>query len=69
MLVSQETRLKSKEYYHDFTPAIVRYFDPYVGTGAGTQQLLDSFGWGSYSPAVSFMVMPLVCGFASYAGY
>lgn len=51
--------IEVKRVYHDFTPAIVRYFDPYVGTGAGTQQLLDSFGWGSYSPAVSFLVMPL----------
>jgi len=51
--------IEIKRVYHDFTPAIVRYFDPYVGTGAGTQQMLDSFGWGSYSPAVSFMVMPL----------
>jgi len=52
-------KIEIKRVYHDFTPAIVRYFDPYVGTGAGTQQLLDSFGWGSYSPAVSFLVMPL----------
>jgi hypothetical protein len=52
-------RIEVKRVYHDFTPAIVRYFDPYVGTGSGTQQLLDSFGWGTYSPAVSFMVMPL----------
>lgn len=52
-------KIEIKRVYHDFTPAIARYFDPYVGTGAGTQQLLDSFGWGSYSPAVSFLVMPL----------
>lgn len=51
--------IEIKRVYHDFSPAIVRYFDPYVGTGAGTQQLLDSFGWGSYSPAVSFLVMPI----------
>lgn len=51
--------IEVKRVYHDFTPAIARYFDPYVGTGAGTQQLLDSFGWGSYSPAVSFLVMPI----------
>jgi hypothetical protein len=51
--------IEIKRVYQDFTPAIVRYFDPYVGTGAGTQQLLDSFGWGSYSPAVSFLVMPI----------
>lgn len=53
------SRLEIKRVFHDFSPAIVRYFDPYVGTGAGTQQLLDSFGWGTYSPAVSFLVMPL----------
>lgn len=53
------SEIEIKRVYHDFTPAIVRYFDPYVGTGAGTQQLLDSFGWGSYSPAVSFLVMPI----------
>lgn len=52
-------RIEVKRVFHDVTPAIARYFDPYVGTGAGTQQLLDSFGWGSYSPAVSFLVMPL----------
>jgi len=51
--------IEIKRVYHDFAPAIARYFDPYVGTGAGTQQMLDSFGWGSYSPAVSFLVMPL----------
>jgi hypothetical protein len=51
--------MEIKTIYHEFSPAIVRYFDPYVGTGAGTQQLLDSFGWGSYSPSVSFLVMPL----------
>ena len=51
--------IEVKRVYHDFAPAISRYFDPYVGTGGGTQQMLDSFGWGSYSPAVSFMVMPL----------
>lgn len=53
------SRIEVKRIYHEFSPAIVRYFDPYVGTGAGTQQLLDSFGWGSYSPAVSFLVMPI----------
>jgi hypothetical protein len=52
-------RIEIRKVFHEFSPAIVRYFDPYVGTGAGTQQLLDSFGWGSYSPAVSFLVMPL----------
>lgn len=52
-------RIEIKRIFHDPKPAISRYFDPYVGTGAGTEQMLDSFGWGSYSPAVSFMVMPI----------
>jgi hypothetical protein len=52
-------RIEVKRVFHDVTPAISRYFDPYVGTGGGTQQMLDSFGWGSYSPAVSFLVMPI----------
>lgn len=58
-LYEASASIEIKRVFHDFAPAIIRYFDPYVGTGAGTQQLLDSFGWGSYSPAVSFLVMPL----------
>jgi hypothetical protein len=37
----------------------VRYFDPFVGTGLGSQQLLDSFNFGGFSPSVSFMMMPI----------
>jgi len=51
--------IEIKRVFHDTTPAISRYFDPQVGTGGGTQQMLDGFGWGSFSPAVSFMVMPM----------
>jgi len=51
--------IEIKRVFHNATPAISRYFDPQVGTGGATQQMLDSFGWGSYSPAVSFLVMPM----------
>ena len=44
---------------HTAPPAIVRYFDPFVGTGLGSQQLLDSFNFGGFSPSVSFMMMPI----------
>jgi hypothetical protein len=37
----------------------MRYFDPYAGTGTGMMSMLDSFGWGSYSPAINFMLMPI----------
>jgi len=57
--IESGSKIEIKRVYYDFAPAITRYFDPYVGTGAGTQQMLDSFGWGSYSPAVSFQVMPI----------
>ena len=52
-------RIEIKRVFHNEDPAIVRYFDPQTGTGQGTQTMLDGFNWGSYSPAVSFLVMPL----------
>lgn len=51
--------IEVKKIFHDTPPAIVRYFDPFVGTGLGSQQLLENFGWGSYSPGVSFLMMPV----------
>jgi hypothetical protein len=51
--------IEIKRIYYEAPPAIVRYFDPYAGTGTGMMQMLDSFGWGSYSPAINFMLMPI----------
>jgi hypothetical protein len=46
--------------FYEAPPAILRYFDPYVGSGMGTMDMMDSFGWGGYSPAgVDFMLMPI----------
>ena len=56
---SNNDRIEVKQVYHQAKPAITRYFDPYLGTGAGSAQLLDSFGWGDYSPAVNFLMMPM----------
>lgn len=53
------SRIEIKKIYHFAPPAIVRYFDPFVGTGLGQQQLLDAFGFGNYSPGVSFLLMPV----------
>ena len=52
-------RIEVKRIFHNEDPAIVRYFDPQTDTGRGTQTMLEGFGWGSYSPAVSFLVMPM----------
>ena len=51
--------IEVKRIFHEGTPAINRLFDPYVGTGAGTSQMMNSFGWGGYSPAINYLVMPL----------
>jgi hypothetical protein len=51
--------IEIKRIYYEAPPAITRYFDPYAGTGMGMMQMLDSFGWGSYSPAINFMLMPI----------
>lgn len=51
--------IEVKQVFYENIPAINRYFDPYAGTGYGTQQLLDSFGFGTQSPAINFMLMPL----------
>ena len=48
-----------KRIYHSSPAAINRYFDPYAGTGTGIQSLMQSFGFGNYSPGVNFMLMPL----------
>jgi hypothetical protein len=51
--------MEIKRIFYEATPAITRYFDPYAGTGTGMMQMLDSFGFGAYSPAINFMLMPI----------
>ena len=57
-LASGDT-IEIKRVFYESPPAIVRYFDPYAGTGTGMMNMLDTFGWGNYSPAINFMLMPL----------
>jgi hypothetical protein len=58
-IVLTTSSVEVKRVLHNAPPAIVRYFDPFVGTGLGSQQLLDSFDFGGFSPSVSFMMMPM----------
>ena len=51
--------IEIKRVFYEAPPAVVRYFDPYAGTGYGYQALFDSFGFGSFSPAINFLMMPL----------
>jgi len=48
-----------RKIHHYPFPALIRYQDPYAGTGLGTQGLLEGFEWGGYTPAVSFVLYPL----------
>jgi hypothetical protein len=57
--LSSTSSIEIRRVLHNAPPAIVRYFDPFVGTGLGSQQLLDSFDFGGFSPSVSFMMMPI----------
>ena len=51
--------IEIRKVFYENSPAVTRYFDPYAGTGDGSYNMLDSFGWGNYSPAVQFMMMPI----------
>jgi hypothetical protein len=51
--------IEVKRVYYEGTPAMQRFFDPYATTGYGTINMVEGFGFGGYSPAVSFTLMPL----------
>jgi hypothetical protein len=51
-------RIEITRVFYEAPPAILRYFDPYAGTGTGMQSLMDAFGFGNMSPGVNFLLMP-----------
>jgi len=51
--------IEVKKIFYQEPPAIVRYFDPYAGTGTGIQSLLETFGFGQMSPGINFLLMPI----------
>lgn len=51
--------IEIKQIFYEAPPAIVRYFDPYAGTGTGIQSLLETFGFGQMSPGINFLLMPI----------
>tara|TARA_Y100000389_G_scaffold94067_1_gene90716 strand:- start:472 stop:1623 length:1152 start_codon:yes stop_codon:yes gene_type:complete len=52
-------RLDVTTVYYESSPAIQRFFDPYSVSGQGTLNLVDEFGFGSFSPAAQFIMMPI----------
>ena len=58
-LVNDQSNIEIKRIYHNLDPAITRYYDPFALTGTGYRNLIDDFGFGSYSPAVNFVLYPI----------
>ena len=51
--------IEVKRVHYEARPAVTRYFDPYASPGFGTYNMLDGFGFGSYSPAITFVLQPI----------
>jgi len=51
--------IEVKRVHYEASPAVTRYFDPYASTGFGTYNMLDGFGFGTYSPAITFVLQPM----------
>ena len=45
--------------FYEATPAIARFFDPYSVGAQGTLNLMSELGFGAYSPAAQFLMMPI----------
>jgi hypothetical protein len=45
--------------FYEATPAIARFFDPYSVGAQGTLNLMSELGFGNFSPAAQFLMMPL----------
>lgn len=56
-LTGSNDSIEVKRIFYEGTPAMVRYYDPYAGTGL--QPLMDTFGFGGMSPGVNFTLMPV----------
>ena len=51
--------IEIRKIMHQASPASVRMYDPLGGSGLGVRNLLDSFGFGGYSPAINYMMFPI----------
>lgn len=56
---ANSTDIEVRRVFYEASPAMTRFFDPHMGSGLGSQQMLSGFGWGSYSPAINYLMMPM----------
>lgn len=52
-------KLTITKIFYEGIPAISRFFDPYAVSAKGTLNLMDEFGFSSFSPAAQFVLMPV----------
>jgi hypothetical protein len=57
--LSSSTQRDVVKVFYEATPAIARFFDPYSVGAQGTLNLMSELGFGNYSPAAQFLMMPL----------
>ena len=51
-------RIEVQRVYNHMPASVSRFYDPYAGT-FDQRQLLDAFGFGNVSPAISFVLKPI----------
>ena len=59
VLIGPNDFIEVRKVHYESVPSTLRYFDPLTGLGYGYDSLLNSFGFGGFSPSVSFMLMPI----------
>lgn len=48
-----------RRIFHSIQPALTRLLDPSLGSGLGTTEMMQQFGWSSYSVPGNYLLMPL----------
>ena len=57
--LSSSTQRDVVKVFYEATPALARFFDPYSVGAQGTLNLMSELGFGNFSPAAQFLMMPL----------
>jgi len=59
LIFSGSSTIDVTKVFYEATPAIARFFDPYSVGAQGTLNLMSELGFGQFSPAAQFLMMPL----------
>lgn len=48
-----------RKIYHEGQPALTKFIDPSMGTGLGTVEMLNQFGWGGMTVPGNYLLQPV----------